>query len=240
MKPIRLVTLRAPSRRRPGAFTSWLAWIAAALVMQGCAQVQRAATQIAERPAPVASPMPMPMPMPVPGAAGNLLVNGSFEEPVVRDGAYVLVNTGQSFPGWLVIGAPGAVAPISARYTSAGIVFASQHGQQWLDMTGLSNAATGIQQAVRTEPGAQYELSFHVGNVVGGGYGTASAVEVLVDGRSLGVFRNDGHTPRLQHWRQASLTVTATGATTVIAFINRDGRGDNSNGLDNVSFRRVR
>lgn len=218
--------------RRISTLTLALAVALGALLLHGCAQVQKAATQIAAVPVPAA--------MPIPAAPGNLLVNGSFEVPVVRDGAYVLVNTGQSFAGWQVIGAAGAVAPISGKYGRAGITFTAQHGNQWLDMTGLSNTATGIQQAVRTEPGVQYELSFHVGNVVGGGFGTTSAVEVLVDGRSLGVFRNDGHSPRQQHWRQASVTVTATATTTVIAFINRDGANDDSNGLDNVSFRRLR
>jgi hypothetical protein len=40
----------------------------------------------------------------------------------------------------------------------------------------------------------------------------------------------------MQHWRQASVPVTATSATTTIAFINRDARNDNSCGLDSVSM----
>lgn len=67
----------------------------------------------------------------------NLVQNGSFEQPVVPVGKYQLFNTGQSFPGWQVVGANG--------------------------------------------------------NVVGGGYGTTSSVEVLVD----------GNTPGAQNWRGA-------------------------------------
>jgi hypothetical protein len=120
--------------------------------------------------------------------AADLIVNGGFEEPVVRNGGYVLFSPGQQFPGWQVIGAQGNVAPISGQYLDSGIRFPAREGNQWLDMTGGSNSATAVQQTVRTQPGTIYHLAFSVGNIYqpGGSFGTTSSVEVLVDGPSAG------------------------------------------------------
>ncbi len=171
------------------------------------------------------------------GTPGNLIVNGGFEEPVVQKGGYSTVRTGQSFKGWEVTGAPGSVSPISGEYAQSGIRFSAQQGKQWLDLTGpTSNQATGVQQTVQTQPGATYDLVFYVGNVSSGYFGTGSTIEVLVDGRSLGMSRNDASNPGRLTWALAKMPVTATGTTTTIAFINRDPANDNSNGLDNVSL----
>ena len=171
------------------------------------------------------------------GPKGNLIVNGGFEEPVVRQGGYVTYQPGQSFPGWQVIGPSGGVSPISGNYTSAGVRFVAQEGQQWLDLTGPSaSSGAGIQQTVRTTPGKVYDLAFWVGNVAAGGFGTVSTVEVFVDGQSLGLARNDQTVPGQQGWGLFKMRVTATGTATTLAFVNRDPRNDNSNGLDAVSF----
>jgi len=170
------------------------------------------------------------------GPKGNLVVNGGFEEPVVQKGGYITVNSGQGFTGWQVVGT-GGVSPISGDYASAGIRFVAHGGQQWLDMTGPgAYSGAGVQQTVATQPGANYELAFWVGNVVGGAFGTTSSVEVLVDGRSLGVALNDRSIPGQQGWGLFKMPVTATGNSTTITFINRDPRNDNSNGLDDVSL----
>jgi len=172
-----------------------------------------------------------------PGARGSLIQNGGFEAPVVPSGRYQLFASGQSFAGWQVIGAPrGNVAPISGAYRNAGIVFNAHSSLQWLDLTGLSNSATGVQQTVRTRAGARYELSFFVGNVSGGGFGTTSTVEVLIDQRSAGAFRNDEVQRGAQHWRRIAVPFTASSTATTIAFLNRDAASDNSNGLDDVAL----
>lgn len=168
--------------------------------------------------------------------AANLIVNGSFEEPVVGKGRYVTFATGKAFTGWQVIGV-GSVSPISGDYVNSRITFNAQQGSQWLDMTGPgSNSAAGVQQTVPTQPGTQYELVFYVGNVVGGSFGTSSSIEVLVDGNSLGISRNDNNSPGRQSWGQVKLPITANSNSTTIAFISRDPPNDNSNGLDNVSL----
>jgi hypothetical protein len=102
-------------------------------------------------------------------------------------------------------------------------------------MTGnLSNQANGVEQLVTTETGASYDLSFWIGNVIGGAFGTTSTIELFIDDVSFGIFTNsDGGTT--QAWREFELSFTAPDTSTAIRFINRDGINDNSNGLDNVS-----
>ncbi len=99
------------------------------------------------------------------GPKGNLIVNGGFEDPVVRQGAYVTYQPGQSFMGWQAIGPSGGVSPISGGYTHSGVRFVSREGQQWLDLTGPSaSTGMGVQQTVRATPGQVYDLAFWVGN----------------------------------------------------------------------------
>jgi hypothetical protein len=185
-----------------------------------CAELQQAANQLAAA---------------QPGGAVDLVANGGFEQPVVPLGRYQLFAPGQSFSGWQVIGARGNVAPISGQYRNSGITFNARSGAQWLDLTGVTRTATGVQQTVRTQPGVRYELRFFVGNVVGRGFGAASAVEVLVDGKSAGVFQNSGNVPGGQHWLPVRVQITAASAATTLAFVNRDA-ADNSCGLDDVSL----
>ncbi len=170
------------------------------------------------------------------GPKGNLVVNGGFEQPALQKGAYATVAAGQSFNGWEVVGT-GNVSPISGDYAQNGIRFVSHGGKQWLDLTGPgTNAPAGIQQTIKTQPGATYELAFWVGNVAGGIFGTTSTVEVLVDGRSLGNATNDKAIPGQLGWGLFKMPVTAASTQTTLIFINRDPRNDNSNGLDDVSF----
>jgi hypothetical protein len=49
----------------------------------------------------------------------NLLVNGSFEEPMVPPGQYLLQAQGSMFNGWTVIGA-GNVGSVSGMFSQNG------------------------------------------------------------------------------------------------------------------------
>jgi hypothetical protein len=169
------------------------------------------------------------------------VTNGSFEQPVVPVGSFINVPVGSPLiPGWSVVGAPGHVSPISGAFTSFGITFPAQSGAQWLDLTGdLSNSATGVQQTLATLPGSSYTLSFWVGNVVnpGGIYGTTSRVNVLLNGtQTFSALNTLGAGTNTQVWQQFSVSFTASGAATTVAFINGDPSTDNTNGLDNVSL----
>ena len=168
----------------------------------------------------------------------QLVTNGGFETPVVPVGSFVLATPGSSvIPGWSVVGAVGHVAPISTAFVSRGFTFPSQSGAQWLDMTGLSNSATGVEQAVTTVPGTAYDLSFWVGNIVDptGFYGSSSTVNVFVNGIALTPATNAGGAgTTTQSWQQFVRSFTATGTSTTIRFLNGDPVTDNENGLDAV------
>jgi hypothetical protein len=168
------------------------------------------------------------------------IVNGSFEAPIVSAGGFTNFSNGSTgINGWTVIGAPGGVSIVSGTFTQNGISFPAEDGNQWLDLTGDgTNSNEGVQQSFATTVGAQYTLSFWVGNVdnPGGIFGTSSTVEVLL-GDSILLTATNGNTTvtGTQTWNQFVTTFTATGSTTSLAIVNGDPASDNSNGLDNVS-----
>jgi len=169
----------------------------------------------------------------------NLIKNGSFEKPVVGSGSYEAFSTGQTFKHWTVIGASGDVAIVSGTFTQNGFSFPAEKGKQWLDLTGLSNTPTGVQETVTTVAGATYTLTFWVGNVYdpGGIFGTTSTVNVLVDGSSVA---NDTNSQQgtTQVWQKFKVHFTAASATTQVGFLNGDPSNDTNNGLDAVSLNR--
>lgn len=173
-----------------------------------------------------------------PALAENLIANGSFEKPVVQDGGYSLFSNGQSIGRWTVVGASGNVAPVSGTFEQNGVKFPSKKGKQWLDLTGVSNTATGVEQQVKTARNAQYELTFYVGNVQGSIFGATSSVQVFVDGEPVMVAVNSKGGD-VQNWKRFSTVITATKTRTTIRFINGDGPSDTHNGLDGVSLEAV-
>ena len=107
-------------------------------------------------------------------SAGNifqLVANGSFETPVVPVGSFSNFLTGSTaITGWTVFGP--AVSVVSGSFTSGALSFPAQDGVQWLDLTGpTSGPSEGVNQTVTTTAGQTYNLSFYVGNIVGGGFG---------------------------------------------------------------------
>jgi hypothetical protein len=126
--------------------------------------------------------------------ADNLLVNGSFETPIVPPsstcGPYADCigyhnGVGDSIGGWLVIGkagvdsqgnpipgSPASVLQLGFNYqepksmTSTVLNFHPQDGLQSVDLTGEGNQGldNGIKQTVTTIPGTLYDISFWVGH----------------------------------------------------------------------------
>jgi len=170
------------------------------------------------------------------------ITNGSFESPVVPVGSFTNFASGSTLiPGWTVIGAAGGVSIVSGTFTQNGISFPAEDGAQWLDLTGDgTNSNEGVEQTFATTSGAQYTVSFWVGNVYNpdGIFGTTSTVDVLLGGPKgtlLTAATNSNTTTGIQTWEEFSTTFTATGSTSTLDFINGDPPSDNSNGLDNVS-----
>lgn len=173
----------------------------------------------------------------------NLITDGSFEQPLVAKGTYVLFDLGKTLSKWAVTGEPGNVAIVSGTFSQSGLTFPAQNGQQWLDLTGTSNTPTGVQQTVTTKPGSVYRLTFWVGNVFnpGGIFGASSKIDVFLNYQlSTSAINTDGKGKSTQVWKQFSVEFTATASSTTITFINADPGFDNSNGLDNVSLEFVR
>jgi hypothetical protein len=174
-------------------------------------------------------------------AISGVLKNGSFEKPVVPDGSYQLFNTGDKFNGWTVVGDPGNIAIVSADFSYC-VALPAKKGVQFIDLTGTSDTATGLQTKVKTETGSTYSLTFYVGNIVGGGNcGTTSTVNLLIDGVPIASFTNKaGKKSDKQVWKKFSTEFTAENTTTTIAFINGDPSDDTANGLDAVSVQLVK
>ncbi len=129
-----------------------------------------------------------------PAAADNILINGSFETPIVPPDSHCgpfadcigfRNGVGDSIGGWLVIGTsgldsggnpiPGAPSPVMLlgynyvepnEATGAVLNFHPQDGLQSVDLTGEGNQGptNGIKQSVATVPGSVYDLSFWVGH----------------------------------------------------------------------------
>jgi hypothetical protein len=92
---------------------------------------------------------PATPPLPPPAPSGNLLINGSFEEPVTSSSWSTL--SGNSLPGWRIT--RGSVDVIAATYWQAAPGF----GRQSLDLAGSEPAA--IEQSFPTQPGQEYVFS---------------------------------------------------------------------------------
>ena len=170
----------------------------------------------------------------------NLVKNGSFEEPVVSSGSFELFNIGQTLEHWKVIGAPGNVGIVSGTFTQGGFSFPAKSGNQWLDLTGESNTATGVTQTVPTVSGTTYTLTFWVGNVYDptGIFGTTSTVDVFVDGTRV-LKATNSRRSTTQVWQQFETRFIASSHPTNITFINGDPSSDTSNGLDAISINAV-
>lgn len=170
--------------------------------------------------------------------AANLILDGSFEKPVVPDGTYQLFNTGDTFKSWTVVGDPGNVAIVSGDFSYC-VPLPAKKGVQFLDLTGTSNSPTGVQTSVKTTPGSTYSVAFFIGNLAGGGNcGTTSTVNLVIDGVPVASFTNRKSGDTLV-WKKFSTEFTAQNATTTIAFINGDGPNDTSNGLDAITVELV-
>ena len=173
----------------------------------------------------------------VPAAGANLIANGSFESPVVAS-QFVNHTVGSSgLTDWTIVGPAGqALSQVRSDFSgNPPFVFPAQDGNQWIDLTGFNNnAPVGVAQTVTTTPGSAYSISFWVGNVSGGVFGTSSTVLVELSQGGGGSCTNSTPGTTLA-WQSCSVQFTAAGASTTITFRNGDATNDNSNGLDNIS-----
>jgi len=167
-------------------------------------------------------------------AHANLIADGSFETPIVTPGTFMNFSGGSALGAWTAEGVQ--VSIVSGSFVQ-GFNFLAEDGAQWLDLTGFNANSTtnGVQQTVATNPGTNYTLTYFVGNIVGGIFGTSSTVDLSINGTPSQVATNSGGAGQNnQVWEQFSFTFTASSPSTTFLFRNGDPANDNSNGLDNI------
>ncbi len=203
----------------------------------------------------------------------NLLVNGSFETPLIPAGStcgvygdcfgfHNGVAGNDNIGGWQLIGkggvdsngvaipgAPSTIMQLGYNYmetdnaTGLPLYFHPQDGSQSVDLTGEGNQGTtnGIKQAVNTQIGVVYSLTFWFGNQTSTapGYTGPAALALYVDGAAIGSYGGSGSAVEDVSWTRYRYQFTASSAQTVIAFLNDTPYGNNFAGLDNVSLTAV-
>ena len=160
-------------------------------------------------------------------ASANLIVNGDFSSPTEPVGNYSLAPEATTFPGWRVVGANGDVAIMSGAFVQDGFTFDADRSSQWLDLTGISDTATGVSQAVPTVDGDRYELRFAIGNAYdpGGIMGVKSTIAVFINGNLLFTSTNSkGKGTTRQVWVHKRTSFVATSNVTTVEFLNQDRR----------------
>jgi len=87
-------------------------------------------------------------------ASANLIVNGSFEEPVIAAGFVVFNSVGQGIPGWTITSNDVDID----RNNVLGTNIEAHDGSQWIDLNGFSRGI--IAQFFDTVVGQGYALRF--------------------------------------------------------------------------------
>jgi len=167
--------------------------------------------------------------LPLASHANNLLVNGSFEDTVLKSGQWHVLPT---INGWSV----DLTSGVEIRNNIAGT---AQDGVNFVELDTHQNkpfdASTNssIWQSVHTIAGASYTLSWWY----------SPRISTAANTNDLSVFWNDtllmtntGAGSKSHQWQQFSFDVVGTGGSDVIKFM-AGGKQDTYGGsLDNVSL----
>lgn len=173
-------------------------------------------------------------------ARGALILNGSFEDPIVPVGSFRTLGVGSTaITGWEVVGVNTAL--VSGAFLDTGILYQAQDGNQWLDLTGpgTNSAANGVTQNVTTTIGQAYSLNFYVGSATNGSTIFASTVDLSINGGPRVSYTNPNTPSNVLDWISFSANFTATSTTTNITFYNGSAPNNHLSGLDNVSLSAV-
>jgi choice-of-anchor C domain-containing protein len=150
--------------------------------------------------------------------AGNLIVNGGFESPVITPPFQTLFAPDNTMPGWTVYS-----GSVDLTNTSN---LPSYEGVQDLDLDGHSPGA--ISQSFATTAGAQYTLSFFYANNWAGPTGLSTAnVSVVGIGTLLGQdITHSGSTIANMNYQEFVGTFTADSSMATLKFVSTDPSGD--------------
>ena len=166
----------------------------------------------------------------------GLVVNGSFENPVVPSlhPGWISFGNGSSFPGWQVIGPDGV--DIHAGEHGAPITNAPD-GKQSVDLNG--NNPSAIRQMIPTTAGSKYKVEYYMSsnpacdppvvhlNVEWDGGVVQSAS--FVTNHHIGNMR----------WEYHVVTVTASGSSTPLVFRSTSAGGGCGPEIDAVSVHQL-
>jgi hypothetical protein len=175
--------------------------------------------------------------LPAARAAANLIVNGSFESPTAPAGGFSNFAGGSTaISGWTVVGVDSAV--VNKTFTQSGIVFQSEDGNQWLDLSGVTSnsTASGVTQSVPTAIGTAYQLSFYVGSATDGSLFFPATVDLSIDGGARVSYTNPTAPATRLDWKLFTVGFTATKSVTNLTFFNAGAANNYLAALDNVSL----
>ncbi len=174
----------------------------------------------------------------------SILVNGSFEDPLVPTGYYTNFSGGSTaITGWTVVGVDAAV--VSTTFAQNGIHFQAQDGDQWIDLAGVvSNSQTsGVSQVISTVIGVDYLVSFFVGSAADTTFRPQfffpATIDLSIDGGPRVSFTNPNSPNSMLDWMQFDYQFTATTTATNITFYNGGAANNYNSALDNVTVNRV-
>ena len=156
----------------------------------------------------------------------DLVVNGSFEEPVLNNQSW---SSFDSIVGWQRSFGP----KIEIQNNVAG---SPHHGEQFCELD--SHASTGLFQDLDTVPGQTYDLAFYF-SARPGVHLSSNRMEVFWDGEVVATVEADGAGQSSTQWQLYQYEVIATNETTRIEF--RDvGQSDSLGSyLDAISVSRI-
>jgi hypothetical protein len=165
----------------------------------------------------------------------NLIVNGSFETPVVPNGSFTNFPGGSTaITGWTVVGVDSSV--VDGDFTQSGITFQAQDGEQWIDMAGVTSnsSSSGVTRSVPTTIGGLYELSFYVGSAQASPFFAAATVDLSINGGPRVPFHNPIAPSNMLNWQQFIVPFVATSNPTNLTFYNGSASNNFLSALDNV------
>lgn len=156
---------------------------------------------------------------------GNLLINGSFEEPRVANGRDITVGPG-GLPGWRML--RGTVNVCSSPLWAP----APGEGLQSLDLVGTPGAST-VEQIFATEPGREYLFSGWISHNAGNPVAPEGQANVFLNGQYfVQLFHCDPFTTHADmRWVRFSHRFRATASATTLTLVDVTNTWDAGGGI---------
>jgi len=154
---------------------------------------------------------------------GNLVVNGSFEAPVVN--GWTILQNG-ALTGWTA-GSPNGV---EVRNQTAGL---AQDGKQFVELDTTANS--WISQVINTKIGQEYTLSFWYSPREGRGVATDNQINASINDVVVRTLTGTGLAQGHQ-WTNVIYTFVAGTASTTLKFAAAGASNSFGGSLDNVSL----